>query len=669
MNLSVIQRISAGFALLVLLLLVISVTSYRSLSAIDTQIKRTAEQATPIMLHSAEMAIALLLANKELMQFMVASDSQVLSTHDEIFNLQRESFIEQREKLLSLSENNQPLKQALDQLEGDAKLFFKEAINAFQIHRDNLALNYILVELREELRNELDFFNRDIETLVKNSQSDDEKKNGKYLAIHFKLMNNDLNNILSSQDLDDVESFEESFNTQGYGLLALGQNLKELIAAGNDKASAMLSTIELLQQSISGATGVVQQHKRQISLIKDQAKLISLLSANINSANVALSSLRLEAKTLAQSTTTAAKNNISTSQITNIVVSIVSVLVSILIALWVARSIRNPLKKLLSILKVIADGDLSQRLSITTKDEFGQLSQWVNALAEKQEKTIREIQTASIAINQSAQSGAEIGADTQMMMNEQQQHSTQVATAIQQMTASIAEVAQNAETAMLQVTQIDQSAVQNRELMQQNIKVVSSLASAIDRAAQVIEKLHKDSSNIGSISEVIESIAGQTNLLALNAAIEAARAGEAGRGFAVVADEVRSLANRTQNATQKIQSMIDLLQTGAKNAVTIMESSKLEVKTSVEQTQKAGDSLLEMEKKLSDIRNISANIAAAAEQQTAVSQEISLNVQNMAQMAEKGAKNSEQSALGSDALSKLAQHQQQLVSHFSLSAI
>ena len=203
--------------------------------------------------------------------------------------------------------------------------------------------------------------------------------------------------------------------------------------------------------------------------------------------------------------------------------------------------------------------------------------------------------------------------------------------------------------------------------MQQNVQVVSSLATEIDRSATVIKKLDQDSTNIGKISEVIESIAGQTNLLALNAAIEAARAGEAGRGFAVVADEVRNLAIRTKNATQEIKVMIDKLQSGAKDAVAIMDSSKTEAQASVVQTEKAGDSLAKMEEQLSEIRNMSANIASAAEQQTAVSKEISLNVQHMAQIAKDGASTAEQSASGSEALSSLAAHQQQLVAHFNLS--
>ena len=669
MSLSVIQRISAGFALLLLLLLVISFTSYRNLTDIDQKIQHTAQEITPVMLHSADMAVALLLANKELMQFMVASKNKDLTKHDKLFYEQYSIFTSQREQLLQISKRNPQVNDALQNLAQDSQRFFKMAKRAFKAHRDNLALSLQLVEQEEDLRDELDFFIRDIQTLANNGQSTDEKNTGKFLETNFVVITNDLDYILASQELEDVEMYENSFSTPGYSLMAMEESLQKLKSSGNKSASDLLRTVVVLKKSLSEPEGLVQQYKLQISINALESELIEQLSTVINSANTALYDLRLQARELATSNNKASQENISASKLTNIIIGIISILAAIFTATWVARSIRTPLKRVLSVLKVIADGDLSQRVNIITKDEFGQLSLWVNELADKQEKTIREIQSASKKIRQSAQDGAKNGADTMHSMNEQQLHSTHIAAAIEQIVTTIAEVAKSAETAMNQANQADQSAVENRHLMQANIKVISSLANEIERAATVIEKLHKDSSSIGSISEVIEGIAEQTNLLALNAAIEAARAGEAGRGFAVVADEVRSLANRTRSATQEIQTTIDKLQTGAKDAVTIMESSKAAVRSSVEQTEKAGNSLAKMEEKLSEIRNMSANIATAAEQQTIASQEISLNVQNMAQMAQNGALSAEQAALSSEVLSSLAEHQQQLVSQFNLSKI
>ncbi|EPJ53808.1 MAG: hypothetical protein OFPI_09190 [Osedax symbiont Rs2] len=669
MTLSVIQRISGGFTLLVLLLLVISVNSWHGLSEVDEQQQRSTKEITPIMLYSADMTVAILSANKEMMQFMSANDGQLLLQHDKIFTQQQSIFSRQREKLIQLGHNYQQVKESMAELQDLSNNFFADSRRAFTAHRDYLSLASSIKKLEKELYSEIEFFGNDIEDLTQYGDSAAEKLAGNILAANLKSVSTDLSNILASQDLSEIKLLENSFNTSGYGLMAIEERLKKLQSAGSDNAKYLLETVGILQQAIVDPNAVVQLHKRKVLLKVQQGELLATLSLAINNANTTLTHLRDEARVLADTSRLDSQTIVTASKNTNIIISTLSVLISILIALWVSRSIRTPLKKVLSILRLIANGDLSQRVDIQTNDEFGKLSQWVNELADKQESIIREIQSASLSINTSAKDAADISIDTKLMMDQQQQHSTQVASAIQQMSATVAEVAQSAETAMYRVTDIDESAVQNRALMQQNVTMVNSLADEIEQAAVVIEQLNQDSTNIGQILEAIEGIAGQTNLLALNAAIEAARAGEAGRGFAVVADEVRPLASRTQDATQQIQSMISKLQSGAKDAVAIMQSSRLEAQSTVSQTQKAGSSLEEMEKQLGEIRSMSANIAAAAEQQTAASHEISTSVQHMAEMAAKGAENAEQSAQGSKNLSTLAQQQQKLVSKFNLSVI
>ena len=565
--------------------------------------------------------------------------------------------------------NYPQVEQAMAELQQNSESFFADSRSAFNTHRNYLSLALSIKKSQKQLYSDIEFFSNDIEDLTQYGDSDAEKLAGNILAANLKSVATDLSNILASQDLNEIKLLENSFNTSGYGLQAIEERLKKLQSAGSDNAKYLLETVEIIQQAIVDPSAVVQQHKRQVLLKEQQGELQASLSLAINNASTTLTQLRDDARALADISRLDSQNTVTASKNTNIIVSALSVLLSVLIALWVSRSIRNPLKKVLSVLRLIANGDLSHRVDIQTNDEFGKLSQWVNELAGNQESIIREIQSASQSINSSAKDAADISIDTKLMMDQQQQHSTQVASAIQQMSATVAEVAQSAETAMFRVTDIDAAAVENRALMQQNIMMANSLAGEIERAAVVIAQLNQDSNNIGKILEAIEGIAGQTNLLALNAAIEAARAGEAGRGFAVVADEVRTLASRTQDATQQIQSMITKLQSGAKDAVAIMQSSQLEAQATVSQTEKAGSSLEEMEKQLGEIRNMSANIAAAAEQQTAASHEISNSVQQMAEMAAKGAENAEQSALGSKNLSTLAQQQQQLVSKFNLSVL
>lgn len=669
MTLSVIHRISGGFTLLVLLLLIISVNSFRSLSEVDKQLKITTEEISPIMLQSADMTVALLSAHKAMMQFIESSTDEMLLQQEQIFTEQISIFSKQRKKLLELGHQYQQVTDAEEELDRYVERFFADSQRAFESHKAYLALNITINKLERELRNEIEFFSNDVNDLAKYGDSFAEKSSSSILSANLKSVSNDFNRIMFTKDISKIKLLKNSFSTSGYGLKAIEERLKKLKLGGSNNADELLETVVILQQSLTEPTGVVQQHKKQVQLQNQVSDLLRVLSKTVNDTNTSLNNLRTKTQTLADIGKLETQDRVTSSQKSSIAISVISILVSVLIAVWVSHSIRTPLSRVMSILKLISDGDLSQRMSIDSKDEFGQLSQWVNELANKQEEIIRDIQSASDKISESAQNAAGISDRTSLMMVQQQQHTTQVATAIHQMSATVVEVAQSAEKAKYQVTRIDESAKQNRILMQQNITVADSLATEIERATVVIEKVNQDSTNIGHILEVIEGISTQTNLLALNAAIEAARAGEQGRGFAVVADEVRSLASRTQNSTQKIQTMIESLQSGARNARTIMESSHIEAQSCVSQTQKAGKSLEQMMEQLGDIRKMSSNIATAAEEQTASSQEISNSVQCIAEMAEIGAQGSEQSALDSEALSSLAQQQQQLVCQFKLSKV
>ena len=666
MHLSVTHRIGGGFALLVLLLLVISTTSYRSLDAVDTQFQRTTGEIAPIATHSADIAVALLSANKALMQFMSSQNEETLSAQEDALNTQQASYDTQREALLNLGKQYQQVSEAISIIDPQASEFFSSSQQAMSSHRQYLSLGAEVKQLESDLLDELKFFTVDINDLTEYGENLAERNAGPILTSNLQTVTGDIGRLLKSEDLSVIKPLESSFNITGYGLKAMQDRLEKLKASGSSSADNLLETLAIIQQATTAPDGVVQVHKKRVELKLQIAALLEQISATINSTNDTVNQLRADSQALADAATLDARETVSLSQTASIIISAASVIIAIIIAIWVSHNIRTPLSRVMSILKTIADGDLSQRLSITSKDEFGQLSQWVNDLASKQESIIRDIQSASGEISESAREAATISDRTNQLMDEQNQHTTQVATAIHQMSAAAEEVAQSAEQAQQQVTAIDQTAGENRALMQQNITVVNGLASEIDRASAVITQLNEDSANIGQILEVIDGIAGQTNLLALNAAIEAARAGEQGRGFAVVADEVRNLASRTKDSTEDIQAMIDKLQTRAKEAVTIMESSRQEAQSSVDQTEQAQHSLENMVGQLSEIRNMSEHIAVAAEEQTSVSQEISASVQRIADMAEQGAHDARQTARGSEALSGLAERQQKLTSVFNL---
>ncbi len=251
-------------------------------------------------------------------------------------------------------------------------------------------------------------------------------------------------------------------------------------------------------------------------------------------------------------------------------------------------------------------------------------------------------------------------------VSRQQSEIDQIATAINQMTATVQEVARSATDAASAASQADQEANNGKNVVTQTVDSIQTLATNVELAADVIQQLEVDTSDIGSVLDVIKGIADQTNLLALNAAIEAARAGEQGRGFAVVADEVRTLASRTQESTEEINIMIEKLQSGAKNAVTAMETGREQARTGVDQALLAGQSLDAITQSVATINDMNTQIASAAEEQSKVAEEINRNVVNISQVADETASNVSQAADQSYELGNLASVLNSEVEQFSV---
>jgi methyl-accepting chemotaxis protein len=298
-----------------------------------------------------------------------------------------------------------------------------------------------------------------------------------------------------------------------------------------------------------------------------------------------------------------------------------------------------PLNRFLASMRDInsGSGDLTRRLSHDSKDEVGEIIEEFNAFVSKLQATISDVVRSSTQLNTTSEEMLDAVARAEKGVLQQQDETMHVATAMNQMSATVQEIARNASSASEAAAQADKETSQGRQVVVQTKQSINLLADEVDKATQVIHQLELDSDNIGTILDVIRDIADQTNLLALNAAIEAARAGEQGRGFAVVADEVRSLASRTQDSTQQIREMIEKLQGGAANAVAVMEGGSSQAQLSVQQAVQAEASLEVVTKAVATINEMNMQIASAAEEQSAVSAEINRNIHNISQVSDETA--------------------------------
>ncbi|MCT8949379.1 methyl-accepting chemotaxis protein [Pseudomonas iridis] len=344
--------------------------------------------------------------------------------------------------------------------------------------------------------------------------------------------------------------------------------------------------------------------------------------------------------------------------------TLLALLVGVIAAVIITRQITRPLRETLAVVERIASGDLTQNVTVTRRDELGVLQQGIARMGVTLRDLISGIRDGVTQIASAAEELSAVTEQTSAGVNSQKIETDQVATAMHEMTATVQEVARNAEEASQAAAAADGEAREGDKVVNEAITQIERLASEVARSTEAMSVLQQESDKIGSVMDVIKAVAEQTNLLALNAAIEAARAGEAGRGFAVVADEVRGLAQRTQKSTEEIEGLVAGLQNGTQQVSTVMNNSRALTDSSVALTRKAGASLENITRTVSNIQSMNQQIAAAAEQQSAVAEEISRSIINVRDVSEQTAAASDETAKSSVELARLGGQLQQMVSHF-----
>ncbi|MGD8175201.1 methyl-accepting chemotaxis protein [Marinimicrobium sp. ARAG 43.8] len=351
-----------------------------------------------------------------------------------------------------------------------------------------------------------------------------------------------------------------------------------------------------------------------------------------------------------------------------VVLIIIISIVAASIAFFVQASITKPVNQVVRALRDISEGegDLTRRLPVSGSDEIAELATCFNTFVERLHSIISSVATTSQEVSENAHMVSQLSNENERAIKNQQSEIEQVVVAIKQMANVVQDVTESVSETAEKALQADQSASSGKNVVNATTHQIENLAAEIRRASDVIDRLNKETVSIGSVLDVIRGVAEQTNLLALNAAIEAARAGEQGRGFAVVADEVRTLASRTQSSTTEIQEMIERLQVGAKEAVEMMAEGTTQAEASVTKAGEATSSLEDITELVSVIRDRTNQVAVASEEQSSATQQIEGNIDSISQVAVSTAESSSRINSNTSSLAEMAEKLTSLVGRFKL---
>ncbi len=453
-----------------------------------------------------------------------------------------------------------------------------------------------------------------------------------------------------------IQNIENANNAMMHGL--------DVVFTGNPEAKRRLSSLRTMAGKAT--EDFVATSKKEI-LQAENIRMDAKEYFDMGTAAIA-ANLKLYDEVMKVLTTVLEQraDNIQHTIVRNISLSLLLLLAAIYIFAGFYRSMMSSINHIKDAVHAMAEGDLTAKVELEAKDEMLLIASDMNMMIEKINALVSQVISATNQVVISADQSGAAAEDARDGVNQQNAELEQIATAMNEMSATVHEVANNASSTAEATRNADKQANNGRSVVNQTVESINTLANEMQQASAVIKQLEADSESIGSVLDVIRGIAEQTNLLALNAAIEAARAGEQGRGFAVVADEVRTLASRTQDSTEEIQNMIEKLQSGSRNAVKVMEEGTQQTVKTVEQAAEAGTALQSITEAVDYITQMNEQIASAAEEQSSVAEEINRNVVNVRDIAEHAAENTNQSAQSSVALKGVAAQLQSLVAEFKV---
>ncbi|GAB2701932.1 methyl-accepting chemotaxis protein [Aliiglaciecola aliphaticivorans] len=672
MKISVALRVIGGFAVISVLLLVIGISSLINFNSIDSATDEVNTLAIPTLNASNQLKISFLNMGRLTVAGFYETDSDALNSQLENLLVSESNFKNEVSMVKSKVSKDPRFSQAVQNVDGIYQQYNSNVTNMFENRKAYLDEGARLEEIVETVEDNSD----DSSTLLLDFADLESVQNDDQLSKAAEIGSNLETSLLSlltvSADYIKTENLVRADTIGNEVELVVAQISKQLgemqsLVGNRDDSGTMQEITNLVNSVISSVTASDGLLNTQITRLNNQIKSAEALNASEQNIQEAIAELNALLK-VADEKTNAMKEQVANRVSLATTIIIVLTIVSAVLAAWIAwasvRAITVPLGKVNDVLHVVSSGDLTRKLDDSSDDEFGELATSVNNLIDSLKTLISGISTRASQLAAASEQTSTVTAQTTHSIQNQKSQVAQVATATTEMHSTSQMVTQSAEDTLNQIRHADKEAEKVKGISLNNKMTIEKLAIDVDDAANVINKLHQDSASIGGILDVIRGVADQTNLLALNAAIEAARAGEHGRGFAVVADEVRTLASRTQKSTQEINDMIEVLQAGAEKAVMVMNQGKEQATVCVDETEKATQALDLITEAVHRAHDVSSQIEQSAREQNVVSQEISEKLENIVGIAEETSTGAQQTAESSEEVARLAEELQASIQQF-----